>query len=136
MSIPKKVAFKDEAKYIYYLAQPYTAEDEELVRKRYEQGRDAAATLFLRGWVVFAPIAHGHDMAEHNSLPKAWEWWERIDRAFIRHCDGLIVLMLEGWRNSRGVTEEIKYATELQLPIHYLNPETMEFIDEEDLWEY
>jgi hypothetical protein len=34
----------------------------------------------------------------------------------------LIVLMLDGWEQSRGVNAEIALARELGLPVEYVNP--------------
>lgn len=43
-----------------------------------------------------------------------------MDRAFIKNASGVIVLMLDGWRESIGVKDEIKLAKELRLPIMYI----------------
>jgi hypothetical protein len=33
---------------------------------------------------------------------------------------GVVVLMLKGWDTSVGVQDEIKYATELGIPVYYV----------------
>lgn len=75
-----------------------------------------------RGHVVFSPIVHGHPLVGHG-LPTDWPFWERFDREHLRRCDELVVLTLDGWRESVGVAAEIRIAGELGTPVHYLAPE-------------
>ena len=63
----------------------------------------------------------GHPLVRFD-LPIEWDYWERIDREHLRHCDEVVVLMLDGWRESRGVQAEIDLAIEIDLPIRYLPP--------------
>jgi hypothetical protein len=53
-------------------------------------------------------------------LPKGWEYWEKFDRAFIVASRALIVLTIDGWKDSVGVQAEIKIAKELGIPVDYL----------------
>ena len=41
---------------------------------------------------------------------------------FLNHSYKLMVLMLDGWKQSRGVAAEIEMATKLGLEIDYINP--------------
>lgn len=45
-----------------------------------------------------------------------------IDREHLRHGDEMVVLMLDGWCESRGVQAEIDLAIEMDLPIRCLPP--------------
>ena len=76
----------------------------------------------VTGQVVFAPIVHGHPLVGHG-LPTEWPFWERFDREHLRRCDELVVLTLDGWRDSVGVAAEIRIAGELGKPVRYLGPE-------------
>ncbi|MCP4786571.1 MAG: DUF1937 family protein [Fuerstiella sp.] len=38
-------------------------------------------------------------------------------------CDEVVVLTLDGWRNSEGVQAEVRIAAELGKPVRYLEPE-------------
>ncbi len=44
------------------------------------------------------------------------------DRALLERCDQLVVLMLDGWRESVGVQAEILIASELGIPTRYWEP--------------
>lgn len=109
-----------------YLASPYS---------KYHLGREAAFDLVTReaarfmaeGIHVFAPITHSHPIqmnAERNGIPliNSWEFWRDVDLIMIRQSAGLVVMMLEGWEESVGVTAEIEYAQANGIPVLYHEP--------------
>ena len=102
-----------------YLASPYTHPDPSVRASRFRATCQAAAKLIQQGNLVFAPIAHSHPMTEFG-LPSDWRFWECHDVEFLRRCNELAVLKLDGWRESRGVQAEIDLAIEMDLPIRYL----------------
>ena len=105
-----------------YLASPYTHPDTVVRQQRFEAVCRAAAELMRRGEIVFSPIAHSHPIAAFG-LPTHWEFWETVDREHLKRCNELVVLMLDGWKTSRGVQAEIRMAAELGKPVRYLEPE-------------
>jgi len=68
---------------------------------------------------VFSPIVHSHPLVAF-ALPTGWDFWERIDRAYLARCDEVVVLMLDGWRESAGVRAEIALAHDLGKPVRFL----------------
>ena len=95
---------------LHYLASPYS---------KYGQGHEqafkdaaqAAATLIKRGLLVFSPIVHSHPIAMLGGVdPVDHELWLRLDLALLDECDSLLVLMMPGWDESRGVAAEIEHA--------------------------
>ena len=104
-----------------YLASPYTHPDPVVREQRFKAVCRMAAELMRRGVILYSPIAHSHPISEFG-LPTEWEYWETADREHLNHCDELVVLMLEGWRESRGVQAEIRIAQELDKPVRYLDP--------------
>jgi hypothetical protein len=72
------------------------------------------------GHSIFSPIAHSHAIAVHGGLAKDWGYWRNIDMEWIRLCGAVWVLQLQGWRESVGVTEEIRYAKIMQIPVRYV----------------
>lgn len=105
---------------VIYLANPYSHEDPEVRRGRARAAARYAGQLMNDGQVVYSPITHCHPIAELIDLPKGWDFWKRFDTEMIRRCDEMIVLCLEGWRESRGVQAEIRIAEEMGLPISYV----------------
>ena len=104
-----------------YLASPYSHPDPKVREARWREACRTAAFLMKGGQFVFSPIAHTHPIAEFG-LPGGWEFWERFDREMLSACDELQVLMLDGWRESKGVSAEIRIAQELGLAVSYREP--------------
>ena len=105
-----------------YLASPYSHPDPNVREQRYQAACRATAELLRSGEPAFSPIVHSHVLVRFG-LPGDWEFWQRSDRALLCRCQRLVVLTLDGWRESRGVQAEIDLAIELDLPIGYLAPE-------------
>jgi len=103
-----------------YLASPYSHPDPAVRFQRYRDACRAAVALIKAGHEIFSPIAHSHALVEHG-LPIDWSFWERHDRHHLIHCDEVVVLTLDGWEVSIGVREELRMATEMKKPVHYLD---------------
>ncbi len=104
-----------------YLASPYSHSDPSVREERFKAVCKAAAILMQRGYLILAPICHSHPIAKHG-LPTDWIFWEKYDRAILRRCEEMWVLMLPGWESSRGVQAEIKIAKELGMPVEFIDP--------------
>ena len=114
MSKPKKV--------LVYLATPYTHPDPAVMRLRFIKVTRVAAKLMKKGVFVFSPITHSHSIAMAGDLPKSWKYWMQYDTLILEICSKVIVLMLKGWKESKGVKAEIKLAGKLGIPVEYLEP--------------
>ena len=107
-----------------YLASPYSHPDPAVRLQRYEAACRAAATLLHAGPAVYSPIVHSHPLVAHG-LPTDWSFWSRFDQPFLEIADGMVVLMLVGWRDSVGVREELRIAEEIGIPVIYLEPDAL-----------
>ena len=107
-----------------YLASPYTHVDDAVRESRFDAACLATSTLLRAGLHVYSPIVHSHPLVRYG-LPIEWEFWQAHDCEHLRRCDSMIVLTLDGWKLSRGVQAEINLAIAMDLPIHYLSPETI-----------
>lgn len=105
-----------------YLASPYSHSEAVVREQRLRAACHATAQLIAAGHIVFSPIVHGHPLV-HHGLPTDWLFWERFDRDYLVRCNEVVVLMLDGWRESVGVAAEIRIAAELGKPVRYLAPE-------------
>ncbi len=103
-----------------YLATPYTDKSPAVRQARFEAVNKVAAVLMSKDFLVFSPISHTHPIALAGDLPKGWDFWREYDLTFIEWADELHVLMQDGWDVSTGVTAEIRLATELGMPVHYI----------------
>ena len=110
-----------------YLASPYSQPDPHVREWRYRQAILATAYLIRRGLVPFSPIVHSHPIAcLGGDLAGDWSFWRRQDELFMDACGGIVVLMLPGWRESIGVTAEIRYMADRGIAAEYLNPADIE----------
>lgn len=107
---------------LVYLATPYT---------KYEGGidvafRDAAvlaAHLLKARCRVYSPIVHCHPIAVQGGLdPLDHDIWIPFHAPMMDAASALLVAQMEGWRESHGVTHEIKVFARAQKPIFYLDP--------------
>ncbi len=107
-----------------YIACPYTHANPAIMEQRFHAVNAFAVEIMNgdRDRVVFSPISHSHPIATAGDLPPDWDYWARFDRAFLTHSRELLVLMLPGWAESRGVSAEIEIAKELGIPIYYCAP--------------
>lgn len=108
------------SRYIY-LASPYSHPDRAVREARFRAACRAAAQLMDAGQRVFSPIAHSHAIEEHGmGERRPADFWLRQDGPLLCCADELWVLMLDGWRESKGVQEEIRICELLGKPVRYL----------------
>ena len=100
-----------------YLASPYSHPDPEVREQRFKEVCRIAGDLMRNGALVFSPIAHSHPIAMTGDLPLASEYWERYNRAWLAACDSLLVCLIDGWHESKGIAAEMRIAEELGIPI-------------------
>lgn len=110
-----------ESKPLVYLACPYSHPDRAVRVTRFEAVNKAASKLMSQGLKIFSPISHTHPIAEAGDLPLGWDYWHEYDHAFLSASNKLIVLMLDGWKESTGVNGEIQIAEQLGIEIEYMN---------------
>jgi hypothetical protein len=108
-------------KKLTYLGVPYSHPDPEVRQKRFEIVNKVSADLMNAGHIVFSPISHTHPIALAGGLPSDFAYWKNFDIAYLEVSRLLIVLMLPGWKESKGVTGEIEIANELGVEIQYLS---------------
>lgn len=107
---------------LWYLASPYSKYRHGLEEAFKEVSRQAAL-LVAEGVPVFSPIAHTHPIAIHGYLdPLDHTIWLPADEPMMHAASGLIVLMMEGWEESYGISVEIAAFQVARKPIIYMVP--------------
>ena len=108
-----------------YLGCPYSldgqATDKQMTR-RYEQVTRCANILFRTGLNVYSPISMHHNIQQHKHIKMTTREWLQLDFEYLRHCEMLYVLKLEGWEKSLGLISEIEFAQDMKIPIVYIEP--------------
>lgn len=119
---PERPAVKAGSTPLLYLASPYSHPDPAVAASRASAAARCAARLLEQGNLVFSPIAHSVSLLPHMDNPGGdWQTWARLDEAMLERCDGVVVVQLDGWRESKGVAEEISIAQQLGLPLIYVD---------------
>lgn len=106
----------------YYLASPYTHPDETVRDFRYYQALRTVAYLCATGYTVISPIVQCHEMAKLHILPTNFEFWKTWNEHLIRASIGMIILKLDGWMDSNGITDEIMFCTQNDIKIIEMDP--------------
>ena len=96
-----------------YLASPYSHPDPAVMEQRFETACRVAGWLMARGEIVFCPIAMSHSVAVRYDLPRDGEFWQRQAREMVSLSKRLVVVKMDGWQTSIGVTAEICIAESL-----------------------
>ena len=102
-----------------YLASPYSSPDEVTRNDRVELASSIAARLMEEGYVVFSPITHGHSVADHlhHRNAHSHEFWMGQCLPMLEASDCMMILPIDGWRESRGIAEELAFARSNDIPI-------------------
>ncbi len=105
---------------LYYLATPYSHPDPLVRESRFDMACRVSGFLMAQGLNVFSPIAHTHPIACRCDLPKDFDFWEKYDRCILSRCTDVLLVMADGWMESRGVQAERLIAHELKIRKHYV----------------
>jgi hypothetical protein len=106
---------------LIYLACPFNHMDPSTRERRSHAAGRFASKLMRDGMMIFCPLSHHVSILQYG-LPVGWDYWEKFNTEFLKKCDKLYVLKLEGWKDSVGVQAEIRLARKLNLPIEYHEP--------------
>ena len=104
-----------------YLASAYTAPTAEGRKANYQKALRFVAKLLARGEFVWSPIVHCHEPALLETMPTDFKFWLNYNHDFIRRADAVYVACFEGWEQSKGVAEEIVFASTIGIPVHYIH---------------
>jgi nucleoside 2-deoxyribosyltransferase len=110
---------------VIYLASPYSHPALAVRDRRLRAACGVAASLVQIGVAAFSPVVHSHPLVEFG-LPTDWSFWQRLDGEMLARCDEVVVLMLDGWRESEGVQAEIAIARALGKSIRFMEPAPVE----------
>ncbi len=104
-----------------FISLPYYSDDKVRIDERIKQAAIYTSKLMSEGHNAVCVNLLGHLVVTHGDIPNDFDYWDKYSYAVLIDCDELHVVMLEGWDKSKGVTAEIKFATEHNIPIKYVN---------------
>jgi len=104
------------------MASPYSHPDPAVRRRRFQAACRAAGRLLRAGLMVYSLIAHSAAIAACGLDDMDHDFWMRVDRPYLEWCNMVMVLMLWGWHESRGVDAELAYARAAGKPVSFISP--------------
>ncbi len=117
---------------LIYCASPYSNKDIRIMNNREDMVTAIAAGLTERyGYAMFLPITQSAPMERMNpNLKGDFEQWKSIDLFMIKEkSDEVWVIMLDGWKDSIGVSAEIQCALDNNIPVKFYCPFNLRFMD-------
>ena len=108
-----------------YLACPYSHANKKVEAVRANEASRAAAAFIRKGEAVFSPVSHGHAIHIAADVGGSFEAWKEVDLKILSVCSRVVVLMLGGWDDSRGVRREIAVAQELGIQVDLIAPDAI-----------
>ena len=100
---------------------PFNTPDVELKKRRTKTIALYCGKLFRNGIIPISPLLSGLAFAEYSELPTDTETWLNFSRSYIKGCDEVHVLKLEGYLTSTGVQAEIEEAIKLGIKVVYID---------------
>jgi len=120
---------------IVYLASPYTSGTASQRKRRFEMCNTAAAKLIEAGYIVFSPITMTHPidlLLAKKEQTLGSDYWVKFDEAFMKMCSAIVILCIDGWRESKGVKREIEYFRKNGKKVEYLEPESVGIFSQQE----
>lgn len=102
---------------LIYIGSPYTHPDKSVQQLRHDQILDITAGLLNQGFHVISPIVHCHPLSIKHNMRGDFEFWQKYNFALLSKCDVLLVLQIDGWTESVGLSAEIDFAKENNISI-------------------
>lgn len=116
----------------YYISNPYNGTEEQK-HHRAQVAAKVCGSLLKRGIHAWSPIVHNHAMMEtfnEFTLEERRNIMLPFDFSLLNESKGMIVLTIEGWKESYGVNAEIEFCKKSDIPIYYLDPEKIERLED------
>ena len=101
-----------------YVAGPYSADNVLDVLRNIGRGQYVCAKLFFKGYAPFCPWHDKTYMTDRFYEIPTVEMFYNYSMAWLEVSDA--VLVLPDSENSKGTQAEIKRASELSIPVHYM----------------
>lgn len=107
---------------IEYLGLPYSNKNNYMLHYRAEISNKIAVELTKQGRIIFAPISAWHHIAMKYDMPTDFEYWAKLDEAFIKVSKKVLIIDLPGWKESTGVKFELTLANKYNKIVEHIDP--------------
>lgn len=104
---------------LIYIASPYYSPDSGITQRRMEKIYEIMGEYIKRGEHVISPLSM-HEVVIRHNLDGTYAYWGKYCLNILNRCDKMVVLCMDGWKESKGLADEIRFCTENNIPIEYL----------------
>lgn len=105
---------------MFFLSCPYSG-DEEVKKARLRSMCEIDGKLNHAGFFTVTPLYKHLLFLNGVDLPTDWAYWGDYSKELLRSCSGMIVITMTGWEASTGVSAEIAFAKQNDIPVLYLS---------------
>ena len=107
---------------LVYIASPFAHSNEYIVETRVNFVNTYYVHLLKNNMNAISPVTVGNVLRKYISEHQ-WDnkFWMPLDLHLLEKCDEMHILCLAGWRNSKGVKEEIEFCERIGIPIKYVS---------------
>ena len=93
------------------------------IEAAYNYARDVSDVLQRAGIRHFVPVVTAHEDARTSGVdPRDHDFFMAVNKPWMLRGHGLLVIGMEGWEASRGISDERAYFGAAQKPILFLDP--------------
>lgn len=102
----------------WYVASPFSAPTLEERYRKLEISRVFLKELLRAGVIPSGAIHSSCYAMDDESIPYEHDFWIRYNKAFIDSSAGILLCDMPGLYHSRGCDQEVRYASQLGLPVY------------------
>lgn len=113
-----------------FLACPYGHPDVAVIETRFDMSNAVAATILAAGAAVFSQVSMSHPInaqLAHLRNADIGRLWAPVDAVFMDVMEELIVIDIDGWKESSGVAREIDFFRKRGRPVSLWSEVETEF---------
>ena len=104
-----------------YLAAPYSHPEKAIMHARFVTITQYCASCMVEGELIFSPITYGHPFAVAGLAKTDHMSWWKFNKYMMDTAFSVRVLRIPGWATSKGVTAEIGYCQEHNIPLEFVS---------------
>lgn len=108
---------------LWYLAGPYTSKEPGVTEERMRLFLLADYKLLKAGWRTVSPLSKHFCLGMgEEPIDGTYNFWKDYSRQLLQMCHGIIVLTIDGWETSTGVTDELDNAMAGKKAVIHFDP--------------
>ncbi len=106
---------------VLYVASPYYHDNPWVMVDRYEATSRFCLLLLAQGYCPISTVMIWHPAKKQFNITSCESKIMQGCLELLSKCDTVVVLTLPGWKESKGVQEEVAFARSLEIPVRYMN---------------